>query len=290
MTRLAATDLAYEARRSGNPLERADGWRTLLDRIAAYTNLDPYTACTTCGAAKRTSDTGFPVSTCGCAWRGTDPIEARDRAIRERGLAYLATLGPQYQDAQLATAGRASGVAEARALLERSRGRAVIPARQRPWLYLSGPNGVGKTHMAIATLRAFAEDGWPIRYQPVSAWLDAVRQDQDNPERHDHTNWIIDRGARCLDDLDKVRPTPWALETLAALIDRAYRCPYPTIITANASIDDLYEYWGRTARPGEGGTVANYAAAICSRIHELAEQVAMTGPDRRREREAVATP
>lgn len=290
MTRLAATDLAYEARRSGNPLERADGWRTLLDRIAAYTNLDPYTACTTCGAAKRTSDTGFPVSTCGCAWRGTDPIEARDRATRERGLAYLATLGPQYQDAQLATAGRASGVAEARALLERSRGRATIPPAQHPWLYLAGPNGTGKTRLAIATLRAFTEDGWPIRYLPVNTWLDEVRESQDNPERHDPITWIIDRAARTLDDLDKVRPTPWALETLATLTDRAYRHPHPTIITANTSIDGLYDYWCQTARPGEVAAVANYAAAICSRIYELAEQVAMTGPDRRREREAADAP
>ncbi len=113
------------------------------------------------------------------------------------------------------------------------------------WLFLSGPCGTGKTHLAVAILEHVK------RTQNMSHYIDVV------PDLLDHLRATFDpnsgtayddrfsmiRNAQVLvlDDLGTENATPWAREKLYQIINYRYMEQLPTVITSNVDqrkVDD----------------------------------------------------
>jgi DNA replication protein DnaC len=133
-------------------------------------------------------------------------------------------------------------------------------------LWLAGPVGLGKTGLAWSIVRELVT-GSVERYWETPAderdvepripalmirWadlLDDLRAAFDR-DRHAQTSGdyadpslLLERakqvGVLALDDLGRERPTPWALERLANLVETRYGEMRPTIVTSNYGSRDL---------------------------------------------------
>jgi DNA replication protein DnaC len=110
-------------------------------------------------------------------------------------------------------------------------------------LFLAGPAGTGKTHAATAVaFRFLAESGRTVAWWSVPSLLDALRPGQGDTE----TTWGRVRAADLLvlDDLAHTRPTEWAVERMWMLADARVGAELRTVITTNATWDDLTSTWG----------------------------------------------
>jgi len=103
------------------------------------------------------------------------------------------------------------------------------------WLYLNGPTGVGKTHIAVAIANAFARRGVAVHFWPVSNLLDELRNAYSNPtgsafftllDSVRNTELLI------LDDFGSQQMTDWALEKLYQIISHRHDRRLPTVITS----------------------------------------------------------
>ena len=167
---------------------------------------------------------------------------------------------------------------------------ADIERKDSNWLFLYGPYGVGKTHLALGALRRLAQERllpprvvvWPEHCTAVqSSW-------NDGPGPREGELWQRMRNARVLlvDDLDKRRPTPWAMGKLYEMVDFRYRREKPTLFTANHSLGDLVESWGEIdrgpKRTAEAAETRDAAAAVLSRIAgQLWGTIEIKGSDQR---------
>lgn len=108
------------------------------------------------------------------------------------------------------------------------------------WLVLSGPVGVGKTHLAVAIAQ------YAIEQHTMNAYFAAV------PDLMDHLRSAFAPGATegyderfeeirnaqllVLDDLGTENATPWAQEKLYQIINHRYIERLPTVITTNVDL------------------------------------------------------
>jgi DNA replication protein DnaC len=159
-------------------------------------------------------------------------------------------------------------------------------------LFLFGPYGTGKTHLAIATVRNLMEHSpnlFGVRqrdtgiYDParedylglycsffsVVDLLDAMRPGSES--KREMGDWLFHRAKAddlvILDDIGAEKPTDWVAERLYAIVDIRYRMERATIFTSNCPEKQLQDQLG---------------GRIVSRIFEMTKQVPVIGPDHRR--------
>ena len=146
---------------------------------------------------------------------------------------------------------------------------AVAPSR--PWLFLWGPVGTGKTALALCALRERIEKGTEGLYVTSAELLDRIRSTYDaaneGPTEAALTNGAEGAPLLLLDDLAAERATDWACERLMVLLAYRHAHDLPTILTSNHSPDGIEKRLGERVR---------------SRIEELAEIVHLDGRDLRR--------
>jgi len=117
-------------------------------------------------------------------------------------------------------------------------------------LYIYGPPGVGKTHLACAVLMTFKERylSVPCLFTPVNELLFEIRQSY-SPNSETTEKDVVDRYTNTvllvLDDLGNTKTTEWATQTLDLIIDRRYRDQRQTIITTNYAIKALQNVTGQ---------------------------------------------
>lgn len=129
------------------------------------------------------------------------------------------------------------------------------------WLYLYGDNGLGKTHIAVASARQIALDRqWRPAICRWSEYCGLVQQSWNDTSIK--VDWNLTRKARIfvLDDIDKKAATPWSLGRLYDILEYRYINELPTIITANRSILELSNFWNRNQE------TKDLSRAIISRI------------------------
>ena len=105
------------------------------------------------------------------------------------------------------------------------------------WLVLSGPTGVGKTHLAVAIVNHRREQGQPVFYATVPDLLDhlraafAPRSPVSYDERFEQLRTVP---LLILDDLGTQGSTPWAEEKLYQLLVYRHDARLSTVITRGA--------------------------------------------------------
>jgi DNA replication protein DnaC len=128
-------------------------------------------------------------------------------------------------------------------------------------LILAGPVGTGKTHTAYAIGNMAVEFGvWSEAYT-VSDLLEALRPGGDGAYGARQCDLLV------LDDLGAQTPTPWAVETLTALVDARIRESRRQIVTTNAPYEALETAW---------------CGRLIDRLAYRWTVVTLTGPSRRR--------
>lgn len=100
-------------------------------------------------------------------------------------------------------------------------------------LVLAGPVGVGKSHAAIAAVRAdHFERGLDVVFLPIVELLDLLRPG--GPP--DSLSWLCEVDRLIIDDLGSERPTDWTAERLYAVINRRWLEERSTIVTTNVDV------------------------------------------------------
>ena len=110
-------------------------------------------------------------------------------------------------------------------------------------LFFTGPNGTGKTHLAVAILRELilrGELNWYFVKTPylLMAIRSAFKKESSDSEAS-LIKQFVDYDYLVLDELGVEKITDWSLQTLYLIIDGRSDCLKPTIITSNLSLQQL---------------------------------------------------
>jgi DNA replication protein DnaC len=150
----------------------------------------------------------------------------------------------------------------ARAVLDEHRG-----------MFLTGPVGTGKTHIAVGLVAALAVQGRlfddfgraKARFVVVPELLDAIRagigHDFDDP-----LDPLLRIPLLILDDLGAEKPTEWVVDRLYVLVNARYNAMLVTVATSNFTLNQLAD--------------RGYER-IVSRLCHGASVVELDGPDER---------
>lgn len=145
-------------------------------------------------------------------------------------------------------------------------------------LCMIGTAGIGKTHLAIATLRAcILERGATGRYYDLRGLLKTIRGTY-NPESKVPELTVLrpamESDLVVLDDLGAEKPTDWVEETLGLVINERYSNGRLTLITSN------YEDTGDTTNMES--LMVRVGFRLHSRLHGMCEFLEWEGPDYRK--------
>ena len=137
-------------------------------------------------------------------------------------------------------------------------------------LWFQGPNGTGKTSLAMLVSKQALASGRSVAIYSVPRMLNELRDTFDD-DADLRVGELIDRLAEVdllhLDDLGAERSNPWVLEQLYAIVDARYEGQRSTIITTNLEEEQLVEQVG---------------ARTVSRLTEMCDMIPVHGADHRR--------
>lgn len=148
-------------------------------------------------------------------------------------------------------------------VLERGGIKRAVDALQRVlswgfgWVYLHGDYGVGKTlllKVAVAeALRSHKEAAY-VRMPEIIDHLRETFNEKTGESESARLDWWTDLPVLCIDEMDKLRETPYGDERRFVLMDRRYeqalRMESITIMASNKPPDDLPGYLADRVRDG----------------------------------------
>jgi DNA replication protein DnaC len=114
-------------------------------------------------------------------------------------------------------------------------------------LFIGGPTGRGKTHLAVATMREFAKqfkiNGWADgKFTTVPDLLMQIRDSFKDGAKVTEAEVVKEYSSvpyLVLDDLGAEKTTEWSISTLYLIIDRRIRDMRQTIYTSNLTLDEI---------------------------------------------------
>lgn len=153
-------------------------------------------------------------------------------------------------------------------------------------LYLSGPRGVGKTHLACSIANYLIENTEPVLVRGVFDYFqmpiesmplfvnvpELLMEIRDTQKKESETSEkkIIDRYSNVpvliFDDIGVEKNSEWVFQTFYTLINKRYNEELITIITSNLTLEEL---------------AAKISDRIASRIAEMCKIISLKGEDRR---------
>ncbi len=141
-------------------------------------------------------------------------------------------------------------------------------------LFITGPVGTGKTHLAACVVNELARRGIRTIFGNVLDLLGRLRRSYS--EEAQEEEWRIMQeltGVPLLvvDDLGKEKVSEWVEQTLYRIVDMRYRDERTLLVTSNFTLSELEKRY-----PEVG-------PALVSRLAEMCEGVRLAGRDWRRE-------
>ena len=154
-------------------------------------------------------------------------------------------------------------------------------------LIVTGDNGVGKTHLAVAVLRELVESKgargqfWDFH--------ELIREIKNSYDEETHTTElqvlepVVETDVLLLDDLGAWKMTDWMNDTLFYILNRRYLARRPTLITTNYPDRDVS---ARDLEKADATVRREYLVdrigyRLRSRLLEACTVVRLDGPDRR---------
>jgi DNA replication protein DnaC len=179
----------------------------------------------------------------------------------------------------------------------------VAEARTEHGLLLMGPCGVGKTHLAVAAMKAIVLRGHSGLYYDYRELLKEI-QSSYNPENQATEMGVLEPVLKAeilvLDDVGSSKPSPWALETVGHVLNTRYNEQRVTILTTNyLDADTSSSAAGGAGAAATGGAptralgmrapaiedslAERVGRRIRSRLYEMCRTVEIFAPDYRKE-------
>lgn len=146
-------------------------------------------------------------------------------------------------------------------------------------LLLTGPCGVGKTHLAAAVLRELIEKkGVPCLFYEFGALLKEIQGCYDPVSQISESRVlapVYESEVLVLDELGAVKPTDWVRDTMMQIVNARYNERRLTIFTTNY-LDERRSAADETLEDRVG-------VRLRSRLYEMCRTVAIEGEDYRRQ-------
>lgn len=153
--------------------------------------------------------------------------------------------------------------------------RAARMAEEGTGLFVWGGVGVGKTHLACAIAKGWAETGRAFKFATTQQLLADLRDCYDGHAREaDVLGLYSSVPLLVLDDLGKEVPTAWALSRLFHVIDARYGAGLPTVYTSQVPVSMVGESLASEGSPELGDAIVSRIAGTCVTRH-------LEGADRR---------
>lgn len=144
--------------------------------------------------------------------------------------------------------------------------RAFDPSRHNLFLY--GPTGTGKTHLACALAREQLEHGMDVEFYKVPALMREFRRRMEPDEEEALLKQLIKAPVLVIDDLGVGKATEYVIEKLHEVIDgRQNEYRHGLVLTSNLSLNGIAE---------------TFKDRIADRLNGMCEQVKMEGDSHRK--------
>lgn len=161
----------------------------------------------------------------------------------------------------------------------------LLPRRNGPepgrnGLFIAGPKGTGKTHLAAAIANQLMSQGVPVVCMTMIDLLERIKRTFKREDIDESSVLDIYKTAPLLiiDDIGKEPATEWAISTIYNIINGRYEAYLPIIVTTNYDDASLI----KRLTPENGDSIA--AEAIVDRLREMCQGIVMSGESWRSKR------